>query len=76
MPPRTVVLTAAAALFACWFVYTRPLAALAIVGIAVVVLGCIGFVGTVGYFIFGWRTAPATEVELDDDEADAAGAPW
>ena len=78
-PPRSVIVTAAVALFACWFVYTRPLAALAIVGIAVVVLGCIGFVGTVGYFIFGWRTAPAADVELDDDEADAdraTGGGW
>ena len=69
MPPRSVIVTAAVALFACWFVYTRPLAALAIAAVALVTLGVIGFLATVGWLILGWGTTQ--DVELDDDESDA-----
>lgn len=76
-PPRSVIVTAAVALFACWFVYTRPLAALAVAAVVLVTVGVVGFVATVGWLVFGWGTGPV--VELPDDEADAdryAGGAW
>ena len=69
-PPRSVIVTAAVALFACWFVYTRPLAALAVAAVVLVTVGVVGFVATVGWLVFGWGTGPVVELP-DDDEADA-----
>ena len=83
-PPRSVIVTAAVALFACWFVYTRPLAALAVAVVVLVTVGVVGFVATVGWLVFGAGETGGGEVEEVtaaewDDEADAdryAGGGW
>lgn len=69
--PRTVLLTAAVALFACWFVYARPLVAAAFVIGALCIVGFVAAVGFVGWLVFVWG-ADRVQPELDDDGLEAA----
>lgn len=71
------LLAAAAALFAAWFVVTRPLVAAAFVVGALCIVGFVAVVGFVGWLVFV-AGADRREVELPDDEdADRyAGGGW
>lgn len=78
MPTKPAVI-AAAALFAAWFVYTRPVVALALFVGGLCIVGFVTVVAAVGWVVFVWGEPGRAPGEVEAAESDAdryAGGGW